>query len=133
MTVSCASPLANPPEALAAPADGAGEEKRAGGRDGAGDADTGPQRARSQRQQRRADQRRQDRACRPAHPGDTGVGALQFPGRQRILARRLSMAPGAVSQHLKVLRENGLITKRRSGREVFYERSQLGDTLCAAS
>ncbi len=43
------------------------------------------------------------------------------------------MAPGAVSQHLKVLRENGLITKRRSGREVFYERSQLGDTLCAAS
>ncbi|MFD1930985.1 DUF5937 family protein [Nonomuraea mangrovi] len=50
-----------------------------------------------------------------------------------ILARRLSMAPGAVSQHLKVLRESGLITKRRSGREVFYERSQLGDTLCAAS
>ncbi|WP_336207249.1 ArsR/SmtB family transcription factor [Nonomuraea sp. LPB2021202275-12-8] len=50
-----------------------------------------------------------------------------------ILARRLSMAPGAVSQHLKVLGESGLVTRRRSGREVFYERSQLGDTLCAAS
>ncbi|GAA2389941.1 ArsR/SmtB family transcription factor [Nonomuraea africana] len=50
-----------------------------------------------------------------------------------ILARRLSMAPGAISQHLKVLRESGLVTQRRSGREVFYERSQLGDTLCSAS
>ncbi|MFE3452012.1 DUF5937 family protein [Nonomuraea sp. NPDC059194] len=50
-----------------------------------------------------------------------------------ILARRLSMAPGAVSQHLKVLLESGLVSRRRSGREVFYERSQLGDTLCAAS
>ncbi|MEV6106456.1 DUF5937 family protein [Streptomyces sp. NPDC051940] len=47
------------------------------------------------------------------------------------LARRLSMAPGAVSQHLTVLREGGLVTRRRSGREVFYERSRLGDTLCA--
>ncbi|MGP3955856.1 DUF5937 family protein [Nonomuraea sp. 3N208] len=50
-----------------------------------------------------------------------------------ILARRLAMAPGAVSQHLAVLRRSGLITRRRSGREVFYVRSQLGDTLCAAS
>ncbi|MCX4821375.1 metalloregulator ArsR/SmtB family transcription factor [Streptomyces sp. NBC_01142] len=50
-----------------------------------------------------------------------------------ILARRLSMAPGAVSQHLKVLSESGLVTRGRSGREVFYERSQLGDSLCAAS
>ncbi|MFF3452894.1 helix-turn-helix domain-containing protein [Streptomyces sp. NPDC002730] len=50
-----------------------------------------------------------------------------------ILARRLSMAPGAISQHLKVLSESGLVTRSRSGREVFYERSQLGDSLCAAS
>lgn len=49
-----------------------------------------------------------------------------------ILARRLSMAPGAVSQHLKVLCESSLVTRRRSGREVFYERSPLGDSLCAA-
>ncbi|UUV31873.1 winged helix-turn-helix domain-containing protein [Amycolatopsis roodepoortensis] len=47
------------------------------------------------------------------------------------LARRLSMAPGAVSQHLKVLHDTGLITRRRTGREVFYARSALGDTLCA--
>jgi len=50
-----------------------------------------------------------------------------------ILARRMSMAPGAISQHLKVLCESGLVTRRRSGREVFYERSRLGDSLCAAS
>lgn len=50
-----------------------------------------------------------------------------------ILARRLAMAPGAVSQHLKVLLDSGLATRRRTGREVFYERSRLGDTLCAAT
>ncbi|MFP3989404.1 DUF5937 family protein [Streptomyces sp. E11-3] len=49
-----------------------------------------------------------------------------------ILARRLTMAPGAISQHLKVLCGSGLVTRRRSGREVFYERSQLGDSLSAA-
>ncbi|MFE5894932.1 ArsR family transcriptional regulator [Streptomyces sp. NPDC056468] len=50
-----------------------------------------------------------------------------------ILARRLSMTPGAVSQHLKVLCESGLVARNRSGREVFYARSPLGDSLCAAS
>jgi DNA-binding transcriptional ArsR family regulator len=57
--------------------------------------------------------------------------ALSDAATTTILARRLSMAPGAVSQHLTVLRGSGLVTRRRSGREVFYERSQLGDTLCA--
>ncbi|ONF68962.1 transcriptional regulator [Amycolatopsis keratiniphila subsp. keratiniphila] len=53
-------------------------------------------------------------------------------GRRLSMApRRLSMAPGAVSQHLKVLHDNGLITRHRSGREVFSARSALGDTLCA--
>ncbi|MBG0829002.1 winged helix-turn-helix transcriptional regulator [Planomonospora sp. ID67723] len=59
--------------------------------------------------------------------------ALADAATTSILARRLSMAPGAVSQHLRVLCESGLVTRRRSGREVFYERSGLGDTLCAAS
>ncbi|MBO8183879.1 ArsR/SmtB family transcription factor [Streptomyces spirodelae] len=57
--------------------------------------------------------------------------ALGGPATTSILARRLAMAPGAVSQHLKVLHESGLITRKRSGREVYYERSQLGHSLCA--
>ncbi|MFI0463239.1 DUF5937 family protein [Saccharopolyspora sp. 5N102] len=59
--------------------------------------------------------------------------ALSETATTTILARRLTVTPGAISQHLKVLLEAGLITRRRSGREVFYERSGLGDTLCAAA
>ncbi|CAL9677879.1 hypothetical protein SUDANB105_08190 (plasmid) [Streptomyces sp. enrichment culture] len=59
--------------------------------------------------------------------------ALGEAATTSILARRLSMAPGAISQHLKVLCESGLVTRQRSGREVFYQRSGLGHSLCAAS
>ncbi|GAA3130106.1 DUF5937 family protein [Kribbella aluminosa] len=58
---------------------------------------------------------------------------LEDTATTSTLARRLAMAPGAVSQHLKVLLESGLISRHRSGREVFYQRTRLGDTLCAAS
>ncbi|MGP3974902.1 DUF5937 family protein [Streptomyces sp. 8N114] len=58
--------------------------------------------------------------------------ALSQAATTSILARRLSMTPGAVSQHLKVLCACGLITRKRSGREVFYECSQLGHSLCAS-
>jgi DNA-binding HxlR family transcriptional regulator len=55
--------------------------------------------------------------------------ALTEPATTAILARRLSMTPGAVSQHLKVLHASGLATRTRSGREVFYDCSPLGHAL----
>ncbi|MFD0851949.1 ArsR/SmtB family transcription factor, partial [Actinomadura adrarensis] len=47
------------------------------------------------------------------------------------LARRLKVTPSAVSQHLRVLHENGLVTRTRDGRHVLYRRSDLGDRLRA--
>jgi regulatory ArsR family protein len=45
------------------------------------------------------------------------------------LARRLKVTPSAVSQHLKVLHETGLLTRARAGRQVLYRRTTLGDQL----
>ncbi|MDP0400348.1 ArsR/SmtB family transcription factor [Tsukamurella strandjordii] len=45
------------------------------------------------------------------------------------LARRLEVTPPAVSQSLRVLYENGLIDRARSGREVLYRRSPEGERL----
>jgi hypothetical protein len=47
------------------------------------------------------------------------------------IARRLSVTPSAVSQHLKVLHRAGLVTRARDGRTVLYRRSQLGEQLAA--
>ncbi|HUB04311.1 MAG TPA: helix-turn-helix domain-containing protein [Solirubrobacteraceae bacterium] len=49
------------------------------------------------------------------------------------LARRLEVTPSAVSQHLKVLRANGLLTSARDRRHVLYRRTALGDQLIAGS
>lgn len=45
------------------------------------------------------------------------------------LARRHSLAPGTVSEHLFALHGAGLLTRRRERREVRYRRSPLGDQL----
>ncbi len=45
------------------------------------------------------------------------------------LPRRLKVTPSAVSQHLKVLHETGLLTRARAGRQVLYRRTTLGDQL----
>jgi DNA-binding transcriptional ArsR family regulator len=45
------------------------------------------------------------------------------------IARRLRVTPSAVSQHLRVLHANGLVTRVRDGRLVLYRRSPLGDRL----
>jgi DNA-binding transcriptional ArsR family regulator len=45
------------------------------------------------------------------------------------IARRLSVTPSAVSQHLWVLHATGLVTRARDGRTVLYRRSRLGDQL----
>lgn len=45
------------------------------------------------------------------------------------LARRTGVTPGAVSQHLRVLHETGLVTRTRAGRYVLYRRTELGERL----
>lgn len=45
------------------------------------------------------------------------------------IARRLKVTPSAVSQHLQVLHDTGLLTRARDGRQVLYRRTTLGDQL----
>ncbi|MFF4269634.1 DUF5937 family protein [Streptomyces sp. NPDC001536] len=55
---------------------------------------------------------------------------LAEPASTTELAHRLNVTPGAVSQHLAVLYDAGLLSKTRSGRVVRYARTRLGDDLC---
>jgi hypothetical protein len=54
---------------------------------------------------------------------------LGAPRSTTDLARRLSVSPGNASHHLKALTGAGLATSERSGREVLYVRTPLGDGL----
>ncbi|GAB3157822.1 DUF5937 family protein [Amycolatopsis stemonae] len=54
---------------------------------------------------------------------------LRSPATTTELARALGVTPGAVSQHLAVLRENGLVSRERSGRRVLYVTTALGTSL----
>jgi DNA-binding transcriptional ArsR family regulator len=54
---------------------------------------------------------------------------LTEPTSTTTLARHLSLTPGAVSQHLSVLRANGLVTRTRVGGSVLYHRTTRGDAL----
>ena len=62
----------------------------------------------------------------------TLLGDLDAPRTTTDLAARLDMTPGGVSQHLSALRESGLVSSRRNGRQVLYCRSPLADELVAA-
>jgi hypothetical protein len=55
--------------------------------------------------------------------------ALSDPASTTQLAQSLSLAPGAVGDHLAVLREAGLASRARAGRSVLYRRTPLGDVL----
>jgi DNA-binding transcriptional ArsR family regulator len=55
--------------------------------------------------------------------------ALRSPATTTDLARALGVTPSAVSQHLRVLRESGLIARERSGRNVLYLTTALGASL----
>ncbi|MCM2579154.1 ArsR/SmtB family transcription factor [Streptomyces meridianus] len=54
---------------------------------------------------------------------------LEEPLATVEIARRLRVTPSAVSQHLRVLRATGMVTRARDGRQVLYWRSRLGDRL----
>lgn len=73
-----------------------------------------------------------------------GLAALLGANRARVLAglsgptsttgmvARTGLPLGSVGGHLKVLLGAGLVARRRSGREVLYWRTALGDALTAA-
>ncbi|MDX3225571.1 ArsR/SmtB family transcription factor [Streptomyces sp. ME19-01-6] len=62
-------------------------------------------------------------------PRATLLRILEEPLATAEVARRLSVTPSAVSQHLRVLYATGLVTRARHGRQVLYRRSSLGDQL----
>jgi len=57
------------------------------------------------------------------------LGALQSPTTTSDLARALDITPSAVSQHLAVLRNSGLVARERTGRSVLYLTTELGTRL----
>jgi len=59
--------------------------------------------------------------------------ALHSPATTTDLARALGVTPSAVSQHLRVLHESGLIARERSGRNVLYMTTALGASLITTS
>jgi DNA-binding transcriptional ArsR family regulator len=49
------------------------------------------------------------------------------------VARELGLSAASVSEHLSVLRRAGLVTARRSGRSVLYQRTVFGTELLGAA
>lgn len=56
--------------------------------------------------------------------------ALQAPHTVTDLARALKVTPSAVSQHITVLHDVGLVVAHRDGRHVFAQRTEMGDHFC---
>ncbi|MEO8889889.1 MAG: helix-turn-helix domain-containing protein [Jatrophihabitantaceae bacterium] len=54
---------------------------------------------------------------------------MRSPATTTDLARALAVTPSAVSQHLRVLRESGLVRRERAGRTVLYASTELGIAL----
>ncbi|MGH3759755.1 DUF5937 family protein [Actinophytocola sp.] len=59
------------------------------------------------------------------------LSTLAEPASTRQLAASLRLAPGAVGDHLAILRRAGLVSRARAGRSVLYRRTPLGDALAA--
>jgi DNA-binding transcriptional ArsR family regulator len=60
------------------------------------------------------------------------LSELDEPASTSHLVTRTGLPLGTVGGHLRVLLDAGLVLRRRSGREVLYWRTALGDTLVAA-
>ena len=58
--------------------------------------------------------------------------ALDVPRSTTQLATLTGLPIGSVGNHLRVLLDAGAVLRRRSGREVRYWRTELGDALCAS-
>ncbi|MFC7494462.1 MULTISPECIES: ArsR/SmtB family transcription factor [unclassified Nocardioides] len=61
------------------------------------------------------------------------LALLDSPASSTELAIRLGVTTSAVNQHLRAMRDAGLLTSARHGRSVLYLRSGLGDELVRAA
>ncbi|WP_344222212.1 winged helix-turn-helix domain-containing protein [Kribbella sancticallisti] len=57
------------------------------------------------------------------------LNALDLPATNSELAERLGLTPPTTSQHLQILLQAGAVSRRRTGRLVYYARSPLGEAL----
>ena len=62
----------------------------------------------------------------------TLLATLGLPRTTTQLAAQLDLSPPAISHHLKVLKDTGLVTARRRGRMVLYRRTAAATTLLEA-
>ena len=62
----------------------------------------------------------------------TLLATLRLPRSTTQLAAQLDLSPAAVSQHLKILRDSALVSARRRGRMVLYQRTPAASALLAA-
>jgi DNA-binding transcriptional ArsR family regulator len=62
----------------------------------------------------------------------TLLATLDLPRTTSQLAAQLGLSPAAVSQHLQILKQAALVTARRRGRLVLYQRSATATALLAA-
>ncbi len=58
------------------------------------------------------------------------LNALDAPQTCGDLARTVEVTPSAVSQHIAILRDAGLIATHRDGRYLIAQRTELGDGFC---
>jgi DNA-binding transcriptional ArsR family regulator len=80
------------------------------------------------------------RSAEPADPLVALVGrtrsillaTLDVPRATTQLAGQLDLSPPAVSQHLKILKDSALVTARRRGRMVYYQRTPAATALLEA-
>jgi DNA-binding transcriptional ArsR family regulator len=61
------------------------------------------------------------------------LALLEWPASSTEVAVRLGVTTSAVNQHLRAMRDAGLLTSARHGRSVLYLRSELGDRLVSAA
>jgi DNA-binding transcriptional ArsR family regulator len=61
------------------------------------------------------------------------LARLAVPMSTTQLARELGQSPGTVSQHLSILRDSGMATSWRSGRNVLYRQTPLAASVIAAN